>query len=68
MLYVGLPQQRLFLSYFFPMFPFDPPENISKSFGFLMFSGESKGDNASAKHWNKWFIDTKWVKTLRYYK
>ena len=31
------------LTLFFPMFPFDPPENIRKP-GFLMFSGESKGN------------------------
>ena len=25
------------------MFPFDPPKNIRKTFGFLMFQGDQKG-------------------------
>ena len=36
-----------FLTLFFPMFPFDPPENIRKP-GFLMFSGGSKRE-----HWQE---------------
>ena len=31
------------LTFFFPMFHFDPPKNIRKPLGFQMFSGESKG-------------------------
>ena len=35
---------RVPLTLFFPMFLLDPPENIIKTFGFLMFSGGSKGN------------------------
>ena len=34
--------------YFFPIFPFDPPENIRKKL-ILMFSGGSKGNIGKAR-------------------
>ena len=36
------------------MFPFDPPENIRKIFGFMMFSGGSKLN-----------IGNKWVNQMK---
>ena len=42
---------RIYLTHFFPVFLFDPPENIRKLYGFLMFSGGSKRN-----------IGKKWVK------
>ena len=41
------------LTHFFPMFPFDAPENIT--FGFLMFSGGSK-ENIGKKWVNKRYL------------
>ena len=46
--------KKLCLTLFFPMFSFDPPENIRKPLGFLMFSGGSKG-NVVKKRVNAYF-------------
>ena len=36
-------EKLIYLNPFFPMFPFDPPENIRKRLVFRYFQGDQKG-------------------------
>ena len=45
------------LTLYFPMFPFDPPENIRKPFVFSCFQGDQKGTLGS-KGLRKGIVDS----------
>ena len=48
------------LTVFFPMFPFDPPENIRKPKAFLCFQGDQKGTLGRKGLTRKYYCNVLW--------